>query len=96
MLFLPFLQIAAAAAEMKDDDDFPESCSLFDTESLLVSSPTVAGTSETGTRGIQSSLQNGLAGSRDNAACVSTLPVRGARVAPTKGNYTSRPKKESG
>jgi hypothetical protein len=91
MLFLPFLQIAAAAAEMKEDDEFPESLSLFNTESLLESSPTVAGASGTGTGRIQSSLQYGLAGTRDNAACVSsTVPVRGAGGAPTKGKNPSR------
>jgi hypothetical protein len=70
---------------MKDDEDFPESLSLFHTESLLVSSPAVA--SASGTGGIQSSLQNSLAGTRDNAACdSSTVPARGVGGAPAKGN----------
>jgi hypothetical protein len=86
-----FIQVAAAAAEMKEDEEFSESCSLFNTESLLDSSPAVASASGTGTRGIQSSLQNSLAGSRDNAACVSsTVPVRGAGGASAKGKNTSR------
>jgi hypothetical protein len=82
--FSGFIQIAAAE-EMKEDEDFPESLSLFHTESLLVSSPAVAGASETG---IQSSLKNSLAGTRDNAAFVSTVPVpsKGAGGVPTKGN----------
>jgi hypothetical protein len=88
-----FIQIAAAAAQMKEDEEFPESISLFHTESLLVSSPAVAGTSGTCTGGIQSSLQNDLAGSRENAACVSTVPVRGAGGAFAKGKNTSRNKK---
>ncbi len=76
---------------MKEDDDFPESCSLFNTESLLVSSPAVASASGTG---IQSSLQNSLAVTRDNAACVSsTVSVRGAGGASAKGKNTSRTKR---
>ncbi len=80
-----FIQVAAAAAQMKEDDDFPESCSLFDTEALLDIG--------TGTVGIQSSLQNCLAGTRDSAGCVSTVPVRGAGGDPTKGKNTSRTKR---
>jgi hypothetical protein len=84
-----FIQVAAAAEEMKEDEEFLESCSLFDTEALLDIG--------TGTVGIQSSLQNRVAGTRDNAACdSSTVPVRGAGGDPTKGNHTSRTKKESG